>query len=70
MRKIQNTTISFRVTSDLKERLTRFCEANDFHNSFVIRQALAAYMKGQMEPELPRLILDQRSLSGCDNIAP
>ena len=37
MRKIQNANISFRVTNDLKERLTEFCLDNDLHNSFVLR---------------------------------
>ena len=54
MRKIQNANISFRVTNDLKERLTEFCLENDCHNSFVLRQALASYLKGQRKAELPR----------------
>ena len=33
MRKIQNTNISFRATTDLKQRLTDFCLENDLHNS-------------------------------------
>ncbi len=55
MRKIQNANISFRVTNDLKKHLTKFCQENDLHNSFVIRQALALYLRGQMVPELPHL---------------
>ena len=56
MRKIQNANIPFRVTYDLKKRLIKFCQENDFHNSAVIRQALSSYLKGQMEAEIPRLI--------------
>ena len=41
MRKIQNDNITFRVTTDLKSRLTEFCLENDLHNSAVLRQALA-----------------------------
>ncbi len=63
MRKIQNANISFRATDELKRRLSQFCEANDLHNSFVIRQALAAYLKEQMTAELPRLRVDQSALS-------
>ncbi len=63
MRKIQTTNISFRATDELKRRLTKFCEENDLHNSFVIRQALAAYLKEQMTEELPGLIVDQSALS-------
>ena len=33
MRKIQNTNISFRATTDLKQRLTDYCLENDLHNS-------------------------------------
>ena len=33
MRKIQNTNISFRATTDLKQRLTDYCLENDQHNS-------------------------------------
>ena len=33
MRKIQNTNISFRATTDLKQRLTNYCLENDLHNS-------------------------------------
>ena len=56
MRKIQNDNITFRVTTDLKGRLTEFCLENDLHNSAVLRQALAKYLKEQMEMELPRLV--------------
>ena len=56
MRKIQNANMSFRVTTDLKKRLTKFCEENDLHGSLVIRQALAVYLKRQKEAELPRLM--------------
>jgi hypothetical protein len=57
MRKIQNDNITFRVTTDLKSRLTEFCLENDLHNSAVLRQALVKYLKEQMEVELPRLIV-------------
>ena len=60
MRKIQNANISFRVTNDLKERLTEFCLDNDVHNSFVLRQALASYLKGQRKAELPRLMAENQ----------
>ena len=60
MRKIQNTNISFRVTNDLKERLTEFCLDNDCHNSFVLRQALVSYLKGQRKAELPRLMVQNQ----------
>ena len=63
MRKIQNANMSFRVTTDLKKRLTKFCEENDLHGSVVVRQALAVYLKGQKEAELPRLMVEQPSLS-------
>ena len=56
MRKIQNDNITFRVTNDLKSKLTEFCLENDFHNSAVLRQALAKYLK-EHEVELPRLIM-------------
>ncbi len=59
MRKIQNSNISFRVTNDLKERLTEFSLENDVHCSAVIRQALASYLKGQR----PRLVMDKSPLS-------
>jgi hypothetical protein len=57
MRKIQNDNLTFRVTTDLKSRLTEFCLENDLHNSDVLRQALAKYLREQMEVELPRLIV-------------
>jgi predicted transcriptional regulator len=60
MRKIQNANISFRVTNDLKERLTEFCLENDLHNSFVLRQALVSYLKGQRKAELPRLMVENQ----------
>ena len=53
MRKIQIDNITFRVTTDLKSRLTEFCLEND------LRQALAKFLKEQMEVELPRLILNR-----------
>ena len=53
MRKIQNTNISFRATDDLKQQLTKFCEENDFHNSFVVRQALVLYLKRWLEEKSP-----------------
>ena len=57
MRKIQNTNLSIRLTSDLKKRLIEFSLQHDLHSSFVIRQALALYLKGQTETELPRLMV-------------
>ncbi len=45
MRKIQNTNISFRVTTDLKQRLADYCLENDLHNSNVIRYALNSYLR-------------------------
>lgn len=56
MRKIQNENLSIRLTSNLKKRLIDFSLQHDLHTSCVIRQALALYLKEQMEPELPRLI--------------
>jgi hypothetical protein len=38
IRKIQNDNITFRVTTDLKKRLTEFCLENDLHNSAVLHQ--------------------------------
>ena len=61
MRKIQNANITFRVTNDLKERLTEYCLQNDCHNSVVVRLALASYLKAQRETELPRLMAPQSS---------
>jgi predicted transcriptional regulator len=63
VRKIQNANMSFRVTADLKKRLTKFCEENDLHGSLVIREALAVYLKRQKEADLPRLMVEQPSLS-------
>ena len=57
MRKIQNDNITFRVTTDLKCRLTEFCLENDLHNSAVLRQALVKHLREQMAVELPRLIV-------------
>ena len=59
MRKIQNTNISFRDTSDLKRRLTDFCIENDLHNSNVIRQALNFYLRQETKEELPRLMVSR-----------
>jgi hypothetical protein len=59
MRKIQNDNITFRVTNDLKSRLTEFCLENDLHNSSVLRLALAKYLKEHKEVELPRLIVNR-----------
>ena len=63
MRKIQNTNISFRATTDLKQRLTDFCLENDLHNSSVIRQALASYLRLETKEKMPRLIAEQQGLS-------
>jgi predicted transcriptional regulator len=51
MRKIQTTNISFRATENLKRKLTNFCVENDLHNSIVIRQALAVYLRRLAVPE-------------------
>ena len=56
MRKIQNTNITFRATTDLKQRLTDYCLENDRHNSSVIRQAVASYLRQEMKAEVPRLM--------------
>ena len=61
MRKIQ----TFRVATDLRKRLTEYCLENDLHNSAVLRQALAKYLKEQMEVELPRLIVKHRADMGA-----
>ena len=61
MRKIQNANITFRVTNELKERLTEYCLQNDCHNSVVVRLALASYLKAQRETEPPRLMAPQSS---------
>lgn len=63
MRKIQNTNMSFRVTTDLKNRLTNFCLENDLHNSSVIRQAVASYLRQETKEKVPRLILEQQGLT-------
>lgn len=59
MRKIQNTNISFRTTTDLKQRLTDFCLENDLHNSNVIRQALNSYLRQETKENMPRLIANR-----------
>ena len=59
MRKIQNTNISFRATTDLKKRLTEYCLENDMHNSNVIRQALNSYLRQEMKTKVPRLMADR-----------
>ena len=64
MRKIQNTNITFRATTDLKQRLTDYCLENDMHNSSVIRQALNSYLRQETKAEVPRLISEQQILSG------
>ena len=63
MRKIQNTNISFRETTDLKQRLTDYCLKNDLHNSNVIRQALNSYLRLETKAKMPRLIAGQQGLS-------
>jgi len=65
MRKNQSDNITFRVTTDLKKRLTEYCLENDLHNSAVLRQALAQYLKEQMEVELPRLIVKHHADMGA-----
>ncbi len=67
MRKIQNDNITFRVTNDLKSRLTEFCLENDLHNSAVLRQALAKYLKKLRKVELPRLIVNRPADLGADH---
>ena len=59
MRKIQNTNISFRATTDLKQRLTDYCLENDLHNSSVIRQALASYLRQEAKENMPRLMANR-----------
>ena len=59
MRKIQNTNISFRATTDLKQRLTDYCLENDLHNSSVIRQALASYLRQETKENMPRLMANR-----------
>jgi len=63
MRKIQNDNITFRVTTDLKKKLTEYCLENDLHNSAVLRQALTQYRKEQRTVELPRLVAEPSPLS-------
>ena len=65
MRKIQNDNITFRVTTDQKKRLTEYCLENDLHNSAVLRQAIARYLKEQRTVELPRLIVKHRADMGA-----
>ena len=64
MRKIQNTNISFRATTDLKQRLTDFCLENDRHNSSVIRQAVASYLRQETKEKMPRLMADRATAIG------
>ena len=59
MRKIQNTNISFRAATDLKQRLTDYCLENDLHNSSVIRQALNSYLRREVKTKVPRLMADR-----------
>ena len=59
MRKIQNTNISFRATTDLKQRLTDYCLENDLHNSSVIRQALNFYLRQETKENMPRLMANR-----------
>ena len=59
MRKIQNTNISFRATTDLKQRLTDFRHENDLHNSSIIRQAVASYLRQETKAKMPRPIADR-----------
>ena len=59
MRKIQNTNISFRATTDLKQRPTDYCLENDLHNSNVIRQALASYLRQETKEKMPRLMANR-----------
>ena len=56
MRKIQDETLSFRLTTGLRKQLNNFCEEHDFHSSFVVRQALGQYLQRvrALEP-FPRL---------------
>jgi predicted transcriptional regulator len=59
MRKIQNTNISFRATTDLKQRLNDFCLENDLHNSSVIRQAVASFLRLETKAKMPRLMANR-----------
>ena len=42
-----------------KQRLTDFCLENDLHNSSVIRQALASYLRQETKVEVPRLMVNR-----------
>ncbi len=68
MRKIQNTNITFRATTDLKERLTNYCLENDLHNSNVIRQAVASYLRQETKEKMPRLIAERQGLKHATTI--
>ena len=59
MRKIQNTNVSFRATTDLKQRLTEYCLENDLHNSNVIRQALNSYLRQETKEKVPHLMANR-----------
>jgi len=63
MRKIQNTNVSFRATTDLKQRLTDYCLKKDLNNSSVIRQALNSYLRQETKAKMPRLMAEQQGLS-------
>ena len=51
MRKIQNTNISFRATTDLKQRLTDYCLENDLHNSICHSSSLGFLLEARDEGE-------------------
>ena len=53
MRKIQDETLTFRLSTGLRKQLTKFCEEHDFHSSFVVRQALGQYLQRVREAEPP-----------------
>ena len=55
MRKIQNTNITFRATTDLKQRLNDYCLENDLHNSNVIRQAVEFFIGKRRRRTCPAL---------------
>ena len=59
MRKIQNTNISFRATTDLKQRPTDHCIENDLHNSNVIRHALNSYLRQETKAKMPTLMANR-----------
>lgn len=63
MRKIQNTNISFRATTDLKQRLTDYCVEHDLHNSNVIRQALNSYLRQETKAILPSIAMESTALT-------